>query len=473
MPTSNWDDLYQSAYTKGVDRIRSIAGVCCAFHSVIDGMIRVTPDLLFPLLNDNANLKNAALSGCQGQFPSEIHSPEDFMQGLFYSLSRGSALQRMIRSRETQQWVMETFGSGEHRLGGTAGNMARSLAPLGIPVTVYANPLTTELAQLFGHYPNLNVISRQKDHFTKVSPHAAAKDQGLFAIHWIFEYDTDFIMNVDGIRVQPHRANRYIPSWNPVNNQFRMSLDFAQGFLSLLDSYSHLLFSGFHILSDRYPDSTTCVDVIKPLSDYLEVIRKRSPKLKIHLELASIAMPMVRRAVGRDIVPLAHSIGLNETELPSFLKPIHPLAEFELGEQPRALDYCRALAVILRSTPVERIHFHNLGYYISLERDPWTSRETSRDALLFAATMASARAQNGLFSSLNDIEKGKNAEVSEIGIQELSQLAKELDQPHLFETGIGTFEEWNLYMVPTRLVKKPLFTVGLGDTISAGAFLTA
>ncbi len=403
----------------------------------------------------------------------EIHSPADFMQGLFYSLSRGAALQRMIRSLDTHQWVMDTFGPGEYRLGGTAGNMARSLAPLGLPVTVYANPLTVELAQLFGDYPNLNVIARRDGEFVRIPPRQAARDEEIRAIHWIFEYGTDFVMELDGIQIQPHRANRYIPSWNPINNQFRMSVEFAQGFLALLDTYSHLLFSGFHILSERYPDSSTCVDVVKPLSDYLSVVRDRSPKLKIHLELASIASPMIRRAVGRDIVPCVHSIGLNETELPLFLKPINPQLEFELGENPSILDYCRAMSAILHSTPVERIHFHNLGYYLSLERQPWTSPEASRDALLFAATMASARARYGLFSERGDIEKGLETPVEEENRRELAFLAEQLGQPSLAETGIGIFEGWHLLAVPTRLVKMPLFTVGLGDTISSGAFLTA
>ncbi|MGC9329682.1 MAG: ADP-dependent glucokinase/phosphofructokinase, partial [Candidatus Hinthialibacter sp.] len=307
MPVAHWDRLYRNAYNHGVDRIRAIPGVCCAFHSVIDGLIRLHPDLIAPLLEKDVSLKASALKGCRGEAPMEIYSPEDFIQGLFYSLSKGCAMQRMIRTWEVHQWVLETFGPGEHRLGGTAGNMARSLAPLGIPVTVYANPLTMELAHLLGDYPNLDVIARQGDGFTKISPQEAAKDEGLFAIHWIFEYTPDFVMNLDGVRIQPHRANRYIPSWNPINNQFRMSVEFAQGFLALIESYSHLLFSGFHILSERYPDCSTCVDVVKPLSDYLGVVRKRSPHLKIHLELASIASLMIRRAVSRDIIPHVHS----------------------------------------------------------------------------------------------------------------------------------------------------------------------
>ncbi|MGC9326653.1 MAG: ADP-dependent glucokinase/phosphofructokinase, partial [Candidatus Hinthialibacter sp.] len=148
-------------------------------------------------------------------------------------------------------------------------------------------------------------------------------------------------------------------------------------------------------------------------------------------------------------------------------------SDIELGDDSHVLDYCRAMAMIFQKTPVERIHFHNLGYYLCLEREPWSSPETSRDALLFAAAMAAARAQNGLFSRLEDVEEGLHPAVDSSGLNELAALAERLGQSQLAETGIGRFEDYHLFMIPTRLVKNPMFTVGLGDTISSGAFLTA
>ncbi len=472
MPVSNWDSLYKTAYQNGIKRINEIPGVCCAFHSVIDGLIHITPDLIKPQLLKNPSLKQAALDGCKGASPQEIHSREDLIQGLFFSLSRGTATQIVIRNREVHQWVLETFGPGEYRLGGTTGNMARSLAPLGLPVTVYANPLTIELADLFGDYSNLNVIVKPNGAVKRITPHKAAVEKGIFAVHWILEYGADFLMYIDGIKVQPHRANRYIPSWNPVNNQFQMCDDFADGFLSLSDTYSHLLFSGFHILSEKYPDGSDCIDTIKPLGEYLIKLNQKSPRLKIHLEMASISSSLIRKAIVEYILPHVHSIGLNETELPLILEPINPVINTETVENHSAYNFCRDMATLLKNTSLERVHFHNLGYYLCLERNTWTSKEASRDALLFAATMAAARAQNGLFTCLDDIETGLTPELEQSGLAELKCLAERLRQPELIKTGIGMFEDWNLYFTPTRLVKKPLFTVGLGDTISSGAFLT-
>ncbi|MEW6233849.1 MAG: ADP-dependent glucokinase/phosphofructokinase [Candidatus Omnitrophota bacterium] len=470
----SWETLYRNAYERGVVRIQSLKGVACAFHSVLDGLIRLTPDWLHSLLNANPSLKQAALKGCGGDIPLEIMSPKDFIQGLFSSLAKGAALQRMIRSEATYRWALETFGPGQLRLGGTSGNMARSLSPLGIPVTVYANPLTRELAELFGDDESLSVIVKENEEFVLRRPKQAARESGVFAIHWIMEYSADFSMELDGVIIRPGRANRYIPSWNPRNNQFRMSEEFAEGFLSLIDSYSHLLFSGFHILSEQYPDGSTCADVVRPLGDYLLQVRKKASRLRIHLEFASIASPKVRGAVLEHIVPNVHSLGCNETELPLLIDSLGgaPLAE-KLRVQPSAMDFCWALALVLRETGLERIHFHNLGYYLCMEKSPWTSASSSRDALLLSAIMAAARAKNGLFSRLGDIEAGLSESIGKAGLEQLQLLAERWEQPSIREEGLGTCEGFVLSAIPAKVVKNPLFTVGLGDTISAGAFLTA
>ena len=469
MPHQGWDHLYRRAYERGRQKLAALRGVTCAFHSVMDGFIRLTPEVIHPVLERDPELKRAALEGCMGSHPLEIHSPSDFITGLFSSLSRGAALQLMIRSESVYTWALETFGPGELRLGGTSANMARSLAPLRIPVTVYANPLTRELASLFGYYPNLFVIARRGDAYVLLPPREAADESGVFAIHWVMEYAADFAMEVDGVSVAPRRANRYIPSWNPRNNQFKMSEEFAEGFLANLHRYSHLLFSGFHILSERYPDGSTCEDVVRPLGDYLGRVRAAAPELKIHLEMASIASPRVRDVLLRCVIPHVGSLGLNETELPLLLESIHP-GEVALDRDADAFAYGRALLALQDATGLARIHFHNLGYYLCFTSgaDP----ENVRDALLFAAILAAARARRGLFSAPGDIAAGLEEPLADIGFEQLHRLGAALHQPALLDTGLG---EWNgrpFAMIPTRLVNKPLFTVGLGDTISSGAFLT-
>ena len=108
---------------------------------------------------------------------------------------------------------------------------------------------------------------------------------------------------------------------------------------------------------------------------------------------------------------------------------------------------------------------------LSGEKAIHTPQDT-RDSLLFAAIMAAARAKNGLFHSREDIQPGLEPPISEIGLRETELLAMKIDEPGIAEEGIGTFGSLHLSIIPTKLVPNPLFTVGLGDTISTGALLT-
>ncbi len=473
MNIEHWESLYQSALKRGRERLLELKGIACAFHSVIDGFIKLTPELIRPVLDQNRSLKNAALNGASGDYPEEIHTPTDFITGMFYSLSRGTALQLMIRDEDTYNWALNTFGSGELRLGGTSANMARSLAPLDIPVTLYANPLTKELADLFGEDTKIKVITKQDGEFKLKSPQEAATGEGIFAIHWVFDYAGDFELDIDGTLITPGRANRYIPSWNPRNNQFELCETFSKGFLEHIDGYDYLLFSGFHILSDKYPDGSTCEDVIIPLADYLQKVHHEKPSLRIHLEMASIASPHVRDTILKIIVPKVHSIGLNEMELPLLLEN---LDEYKVARQLRegagAPDFCQAVKLFQDLTGLPRVHFHNLGYYICMEEDLVSTLQDTRDSLLFAAMMAAARAKNGLYTEPGDIDSGIIEPISKMGLEQIQKLSDALNQPAIAEEGTGEMNGNKFAIIPTKLVNNPLFTVGLGDAISSGAFLT-
>jgi len=44
-------------------------------------------------------------------------------------------------------------------------------------------------------------------------------------------------------------------------------------------------------------------------------------------------------------------------------------------------------------------------------------------------------------------------------------------EDEFYNTGIAEYKDYNLIYIPTKVVEKPLFTVGLGDTISSSAFI--
>ncbi len=445
-----WEELYKEALEKGWKKLQEIPGVITGFHSTIDGLKRVDEDLIKKLLAQCPRIKNIP-----NEPTSVIGSPEDLIIDLLISIKEGLAYQRMIENEETFRWTLENIGYDQLRLGGTSANMASLLSPLPLKrILVYANPLTRELAELFPERENLFVLTRENDKPVLCSPRKAWKDQGIFAIHWILEYNKGLKIELDGTIYEAPRANRFIAAWNPVNCRLRVSEEFKRDIFIIPDKFTHFLVSGFHILLERYPEGKTCEDFIIPVAEFVTQMKEKLG-LKVHYEFASIGSSVIRSLVVKHIFPVIDSLGLNEIEFSTLLN--------DFGEQDLAKELKDArfpivklidgLLKIMQRTSLKRIQLHTLGHYISVIREKNEINE--RTALLFSAILAATRSLLGRYETLEDLKKG-------------------LEVPTITLTGyegIKNIESFNFIIVPTKVVQSPKLTVGLGDIISSSGFL--
>jgi len=464
-----WDMRYADALPDGARQWSTWPGVAIMFHSVLDGRLAVRPGTVERILRDDPPLLRDILDRW-GSLPDELMRPADVILAFAASFKDGQAMQRMIRSEEVFRWVYEKFGYDELALGGTSANMAVTVEALGVPrVLVYANPLTQPLAEAFPQTPALITIGPDG---ALGSPREVAQGDEVFAIHWIFEYRRG-----DALTIGPHtlvapRANRFIPSWNPANNQLRLARGFMETFEVLAPHYSHLLVSGFHILSNRYPDGTTALDCIRPVAEYLARIRRQAPGIRLHCELASIAGGIVRQGVREFILPQMHSLGLNEVELTTWLED---LGKAELAHRIRAANAPEAVLAgveaLAEATGVPRIHLHHLGYYLVLATEGAGPPERIRQGLLCGACAAAARAMTGRPPKRDELAPVLDIPLREESLSAMRALASLVPEEDFLLTGIGTRAGRSLVVVPTRIVEHPVRTVGLGDTISASAWL--
>lgn len=445
-----WEELYREALEEGWKKLQRIPGVITGFHSTIDGLKRVDEDLLKKLLVQFPHIKNIP-----NEPTSVIRSPEDLLVDLLISIREGLAYQRMIENEETFKWTLENIGYDQLRLGGTSANMASLLSPLPLPkILVYANPLTKELAELFPERENLFVLTREDDKPVLRPPKDAWKDQGIFAIHWILEYNKGLKIELNGTTYESPRANRFIAAWNPVNCRLRVSEEFKRDIFLIPDKFTHFLVSGFHILLERYPEGKTCEDFIVPVARFVSQMKERLG-LKVHYEFASIGSPMIRSLVARYIFPVIDSLGLNEIEFATLLSD---LGEQELAKELKDTRFpivklVDGLLKIMERTSLKRIQLHTLGHYISITRQKNEINE--RTALLFSAILAATRSLLGRYETLEDLEKGlKVPTITLTGYE-----------------GIKNIDNFNLVIVPTKVVQSPKLTVGLGDIISSSGFL--
>ncbi|MBE3577653.1 MAG: hypothetical protein IMX00_08165 [Limnochordales bacterium] len=516
-PAAAWDRWYREAIAEGVRRVRELPGVVLGFHSTIDGLKKVEAGSLkewlgsLPGLAEQvAELLAADASGTPRVAAlREIRSPAELLAALLDCMARGKARQLMIRSEETFRWALQHVGYDRLRMGGTSGNMANALAPLGYPrVVVYAHPLSVQLAELFVDRPNLFVLASGE----LIPPRVAAARQSgskIRALHWVFEFEREqrfTYPRLDGGLLRweegrTPRANRFIAAWNPENNQLRVNPDFVDSLLQVGSGFTHFIVSGFHILSETYPDGSTYRECLQGVGAVLEKVRGRYPHLLLHYEFASIASPLIRRGVVEEILPRVDSLGLNEVELIAILRD---LGEEQLAAGLEAADAAagRAAAAGEVATPpleillpalvrvaeagrLRRIHLHNLGYYLCLVRpdqegqvgDEWQAGKLTRSGLLFAAALAAVRAVQGDLTDPGQAQAALEVPLSPVGLRGVEQLerlaaAGMVRSDGAAMSGIFSFQSWQGVFVPTRVVSRPLFTVGLGDVISATAFLT-
>ena len=462
-----WNRHYTDVLPAGRGRIGEHPGVGVMFHSVLDGRLAVKPGTVEKILAENPEVYDDVIERW-GDVPDEIRSAADLILGFIESFRNGIAMQRMIREENVFKWADTWFGYDELALGGTSANMAVAIAPLNVRrLLVYANPLTQPLAEAFPNDGSLETVGPDGRIGRPVD---VAVGEDVFAVHWILEYQTGDTMQIGPHKLVSPRANRFIPSWNPANNQLKLSESFKKTFLSAAPEFSHLFVSGFHILSDQYPDGTTALDCIGPVADYLEEVRTQAPGLKMHCELASIAGSVVRRGVREMILPVMDSIGLNEVELQGWLVDLgrKDLAE-ALSEDTSPVAALEGIEALSEATGVERIHLHNLGYYLVLT----TASDGSavRQGLLTGASAAAVRAETGRPAKLEELTPKTELELREASMQAMTAVGSHIGGESFTQEGVGQYSGKTVVMVPTRLVDKPVRTVGLGDTISTSSWL--
>ena len=132
--------------------------------------------------------------------------------------------------------------------------------------------------------------------------------------------------------------------------------------------------------------------------------------------------------------------------------PVDPIAVIE------------AMLKLAEKTGVKRIHFHTYGYYLALTD---YKGEFVRDALLFSALAAAAKAKLGDIRSIDDIAKAMDVPVNE----KAKAVEEALSKEYGMKDGIAEVDSYQLAFIPTKIVAKPKSTVGIGDTISSSAFV--
>ena len=473
-----WEQRHIDAFYSVKEAFPYLDGMFVAYNSNIDAIKHLTEadiSRLIGLFNE------AEIQERIEAYPREIKDPLDLMARLIISMREGKAAEIPTHNSDVHEWLKKHLGFDYARMGGQAGIISNMLACLGLrKVVAYVPWLSKEQAEYFVDTDNLWHPKVEDGKVALKRPQEAFKPDMGSKVNWILEYSRDLQVNCNKRSFIVQRDNRLIISSRPKWLRLDMDRDVYEQLDSIFPIDGAML-SGYQIMKEEYEDGSTYEQYVKRSVQVIEKLKALNPELRIHVELTSIQNRVIRKAILTEIVAKhVHSLGLDTVEVANALNVLgHEELSYSVikKEENGIISLYQGAVQLLKDLSLERVHVHSLGFYICIlaKGHPLTLKE-HRDSLLFSSTLAAAKAIRGDIGDLAEAEVGLEVPISEDGIEGLDNfklycVGRRLCTDEEFESGYLYGPDHDAIIIPSKVVEKPKATVGIGDAISAGAFV--
>ena len=455
-----WENKYQIV-SERLCGLQNIGAVATGFNTNIDAVCLLEGKKLQHLI-ENTGLNLDELYHIEH---TQIVNERDFIKGVFKAFTKGIAEEWICLNEKVYAWIRKELGYDRLQIGGQGGIMANVLSDMGIKkVFAHANSLPKIQAEQF--LPNDNLLSFDESGDLKPI-YKIDRKSDVPLIHFIIEFKKGDLVTVDDKTFKCPRSNRFIATYDPLNLKLILDENFMNAIKK--QNLDFVMLSGFHALLEKDEG----VQLIEQFVPRLKEWKDSAKNAIFHIEIASTQDLAIRRAIIEKLVPIVHSIGVNERETMDLLNVTDDkgLAQ-KCAMQTTAENLLKGLSKIKEKTGVKRIQLHMFGLYMTLQDKNFDlSPQDNLKGMLTAAVVAAAKAKTGLTNKQNIQEV--RYDVSDVGLIELDSLAIALGQPDLALTGIGRYRSWDLIVTPTILIESPKTLVGMGDTISSLSLVAA
>ncbi|MCD4822116.1 MAG: ADP-specific phosphofructokinase [Methanococcoides sp.] len=479
MDIGEWESVYRESYEDILSSIGNVRGIFVAYNSNIDAIKHVgAVDIKNLLMNvDISEVREKVF-----EYPRQIDSPSDLVARLIIAMRDGKAAEVPTNTTDIHDWLTDHLVFDSARMGGQAGIISNLLASMGIEkVITYVPWLSEEQAEYFVDSENLLFPVVEDGKLVLKHPKEAFDPGNSPKVNWILEFSKGMEVKFAGEHFVIPRDNRLIISSRPKWIRIEMDPELYERIPQLQADIDGAILAGYQMIREEYEDGSTYMDYVEKAVNVIEKLKEGNPDIRIHVEFTSIQNKVIRKAILKHIVRKhVHSLGLDTVEVANALNVLgyEELAYSVINKGENAIISLYEGAVkLLRELELERVHIHSLGFYICLvSKDCPISVEDHRAALLFGSTVAAAKASYGEIISLESTEAGLNVPISDEGHKELVKLEK-----HLVRSGMSSMEDfengcictpyYDALVIPTKVVSEPVATVGIGDAISATAFV--
>ncbi|ASJ11039.1 6-phosphofructokinase [Thermococcus sp. P6] len=397
-------------------------------------------------------------------YPREINEPLDFVARLVHALKTGKPMAVPLVNEELHEWFDSHFRYDVERMGGQAGIIANLLANLNLNrVVVYTPHLAKKQAEMFVDRPNLLYPVVEDGRLAFKHPRRAYREGDPVKVNRIFEFRAGTTFRLGNERIEVPFSGRFIVSSRFESIRIYTDPELKPFLPEIGLQVDGAILSGYQGIKLRYSDGKDANHYLREAKRDI-LLLKREKDVKVHLEFASIQNRELRKKVIYNLFPLVDSVGMDEAEIAHVLNALgySKLAD-RIFTYNHIQDTILGGKILVDEMNLEVLQIHTIYYiaYITHSDNPLSEAEL-RSSLELATTLAASRASLGEINSPEDIKAGMKVPYNEHG--EFVKLRFEEAKRKL------RTREYKVVIIPTRLVKNPVSTVGLGDTISAGAF---
>ena len=408
--------------------------IICAYPVNIDAVYNMREEEISQFT------KSGPAPKIKSELKRSIGSRDDLISSLLFCMQQGSGAELLIESQALAKLIEASF-PWQFLLGGNAGIMANVLAALGAKPILNAPALGPRLAGMLHPEVGIPVSGILKEPSQATGEPELDKE----AMHFVFQFKKGDAVSDPDNRIIAAGDNRFIATYDPVNTSLKTNADFDAYCLANAGDFDGALLSGFHLATSEHYQ-----EIFPQKIAQIQSWRELNPKIFVHAEMGSFQSP--------EIMPYllprlpVDSLGLNEDEL--------AVAE---GSFSSWSDCMQAALRLRKRLGLFRVAVHTRDYILSVILEEKISAREELSALQSGVDAAAALAATG------SVNGEPPREDNSAGLEAREAFC----QNGATKAGRGAFFNSGdeiISLTPSLLAKKPLITVGLGDTATAAIF---
>ncbi|NHJ41017.1 MAG: hypothetical protein FK731_13380, partial [Asgard group archaeon] len=464
---------------------RKIQGIAIGFNTNLDAIIEFSGrdilELITKLKIDSLLLYKKII-----EWKGRINKPIDFITGLCGCFEKGKASEWLIDNQGTYNFLVDNLPTPKSiSLGGQVGIMSDVLVNLGVSkVIVHTVTLSNALKTRFNKSKNLVLpIYNKKNELVLVHPSKAKGLSENLHLHIISEVKKGDTLKIDDtMNWHCPRDNRFIATYDPPNTELQIMDAFQKDIELIAQQIDGLFLSGFHMLD---PITLGIDGVIEKITDILALIdraKKINQELIVHLEACSTKNEFILEELYKLSMKNFYwdSVGCNERELVEILRAIgEKRFSNEIRKNFSQENIINGCIKIFEKLKLKRLLLHQYGIYVLIASENYLGIEQLKKSLCFASLITAEKALLGNVSKkldykllLDEIDlDGNIPDTFYNAAQALSKISnKSLES--IMQDGYSKYSDYFIIIIPAIIIENPIYTVGLGDTITSSA-LTA